>query len=98
MAHHAATVCIETGFGYLVVEASERGVTRVRLNGKALPVLWKPPFTADISDVAKAGENRLKVRVVNLWPNRMIGDEYLPEDSERNDNGTLKKWPGSGCR
>jgi methylated-DNA-[protein]-cysteine S-methyltransferase len=37
MAHHAATVCIETGFGYLVVEASERGVTRVRLNGKARP-------------------------------------------------------------
>jgi hypothetical protein len=23
----------------------------------------------------------------------MIGDEFLPEDSERNENGTLKKWP-----
>jgi hypothetical protein len=23
----------------------------------------------------------------------MIGDEYLPEDSERNTNGTLKVWP-----
>jgi GH25 family lysozyme M1 (1,4-beta-N-acetylmuramidase) len=25
--------------------------------------------------------------------NRMIGDEQLPEDSERNPNGTLKSWP-----
>ena len=23
----------------------------------------------------------------------MIGDEQLPEDSERNPNGTLKRWP-----
>jgi hypothetical protein len=23
----------------------------------------------------------------------MIGDEFLPEDSSRNDNGTLKEWP-----
>jgi hypothetical protein len=23
----------------------------------------------------------------------MIGDEFLPEDSERNPDGTLKAWP-----
>jgi hypothetical protein len=23
----------------------------------------------------------------------MIGDEWLPEDSQRNADGTLKKWP-----
>jgi hypothetical protein len=33
------------------------------------------------------------LNVVNLWINRMIGDELLPEDSERNPNGTLKTWP-----
>jgi hypothetical protein len=68
-------------------------MAEVKLNGKTLPMLWKPLFVVDITDVAKAGENKLEVRVVNLWPNRMIGDEQLPEDSERNDNGTLKKWP-----
>ncbi|MEN6426331.1 MAG: glycosyl hydrolase [Phycisphaerales bacterium] len=65
----------------------------VKLNGKTLATLWKPPFVVDITDAAKAGANALEVRVVNLWPNRMIGDEQLPEDSERNDNGTLKRWP-----
>src|SRR5450759_1793565 len=65
----------------------------VKLNGKDLGVLWKLPYRVDISDAVKAGENVLEVRVVNLLINRMIGDELLPEDSERKDDGTLKKWP-----
>lgn len=68
-------------------------MAEVRLNGKDLGILWKPPYNVEISDAAKAGENALEVKVVNLWPNRMIGDEMLPEDSERNPNGTLKTWP-----
>ncbi len=68
-------------------------MAEVKLNGRTLGTLWKPPFVVDVTDVAKAGANKLEVRVVNLWPNRLIGDEQLPEDSERNANGTLKKWP-----
>jgi hypothetical protein len=66
---------------------------RVRLNGRDLGVLWKPPFEVDITDAARPGDNRLEIELTNLWPNRMIGDEQLPEDSERNENGTLKRWP-----
>jgi hypothetical protein len=64
-----------------------------RLNGHDLGTLWKPPFRAEITRFLKPGENRLEIKVVNLWPNRMIGDEQLPEDSERNSEGTLKAWP-----
>ena len=65
----------------------------VKLNGKELGVLWKPPYHTEVTEALKAGENELEIRAVNLWINRMIGDEQLPEDSERNANGTLKSWP-----
>ena len=68
-------------------------IAEVRLNGRNLGVLWKAPFTLDITEAAKVGDNSLEVKVTNLWINRMIGDEQLSEDSDRNPNGTLKQWP-----
>jgi hypothetical protein len=66
---------------------------QVKLNGKQLGVLWKPPYGLDVTGVLTAGQNTLDVSVTNLWPNRMIGDEQLPEDSGRNPDGTLRAWP-----
>jgi len=65
----------------------------VKLNGQDLGVLWKPPYRVDVTSALKAGENRLEIGVTNLWINRMIGDEEMPEDSDRNPDGTLKAWP-----
>jgi hypothetical protein len=70
-----------------------QAIAQVKLNGKDLGVLWKPPFRADVTDALKPGENQLEVQVTNLWPNRLIGDEQFPEDSQRNPDGTLKAWP-----
>jgi hypothetical protein len=68
-------------------------MARVHLNGHDLGILWKRPYRVDLTPAAKAGDNALEVEVVNLWVNRLIGDEQLPEDSGRNENGTLKSWP-----
>jgi Glycosyl hydrolases family 2, sugar binding domain len=69
-------------------------MARVKFNGRDLGILWKPPYRVDITPFVKAGDNELEIQVVNLWPNRMIGDDLLPEDSERNPDGaTLKQWP-----
>ena len=54
-------------------------IAEVKLNGKALGILWKPPFRVDISAAARPGRNRLEVKITNLWPNRLIGDQQLPE-------------------
>jgi hypothetical protein len=76
-------------------------IAEVKLNGKDLGVLWKPPFRVDATDAVRAGDNALEIRVVNLWPNRLIGDEQLPEDSKRTlqatnewmPAGNLLEWP-----
>lgn len=65
----------------------------VKLNGRDLGLLWRTPYRLDVTEALKAGDNALEIGVTNLWINRMIGDEELPEDSERNPDGTLKSWP-----
>jgi hypothetical protein len=71
-------------------------MAEVKLNGKVLGIAWKAPHRVDVTEAIKPGENTLEIKVANLWINRMIGDEQLPEDSERGPTGTLKNlnaWP-----
>ncbi|MGD0009769.1 MAG: glycosylhydrolase-like jelly roll fold domain-containing protein [Terriglobia bacterium] len=68
-------------------------------------MLWKPPFRVEITDFLHPGANELVVSVVNLWPNRLIGDDQLPDDCEwippstpgnptpRNYGAVLARWP-----
>jgi hypothetical protein len=68
-------------------------LAQVKLNGRDLGILWKLPYQLDVTGLLRPGPNALEVQVTNLWPNRMIGDEQLPEDSARHPNGTLQEWP-----
>ncbi|WP_273447089.1 glycosyl hydrolase [Neolewinella agarilytica] len=51
----------------------------VTINGRAVRILWKPPYTVDVTDYVKAGNNQLEVAVTNTWANRLIGDERYPQ-------------------
>ncbi|MEI7900881.1 MAG: glycosyl hydrolase, partial [bacterium] len=55
----------------------------VRLNGKDLGVVWCPPWRVEITEAVKSGENALEIEVVNLWPNRLVGDGKLPAEQRR---------------
>jgi len=68
-------------------------MARVRLNGQECGIVWKPPYRVNITTAVRAGTNKLEIDVVNLWINRMIGDEQLPEDSKWKDFETLVEWP-----
>ena len=60
-----------------------KNFAEVTVNGKKFPVLWKPPFRLDITDAVKTASVQqqtcidLEVKVTNLWPNRLIGDDRL---------------------
>ena len=58
-----------------------KNFAEVTVNGTKYPVLWKPPFRVDVTDaVANAAEIDVEVKVTNLWPNRLIGDDRLYAD------------------
>jgi hypothetical protein len=68
-------------------------MARVRVNGKDCGIAWKPPYRVDITAAVREGANELEIDVVNLWINRMIGDEQLPLDGNWKDFETLLEWP-----
>ena len=63
-------------------------MARIILNGKDLGVLWTTPWHVNISSALKAKDNQLEIQLVNLWPNRLIGDSRMPYDGIKNG-----KWP-----
>ena len=57
-----------------------KNLATVRLNGKDLGVVWTSPYRVDITAAVQPTDNKLEIDVVNLWPNRLIGDAALPPE------------------
>ena len=55
-------------------------LAHVRLNGKDLGTVWCAPWQVDISKAIRAGSNDVEIDIINLWPNRLIGDGKLPPE------------------
>lgn len=70
-------------------------MTRIKVNGKNAGILWTAPWRIDITNADLKKHNQLEIEVVNLWPNRLIGDERLPEDGIQND-GMWPEWLTKG--
>ena len=71
-------------------------IAEVWLNGRLLGTLWKPPFVCEVTGMLSRETNELEVRVTNLWPNRLIGDEQFPDDCTNDHgwkNGVIPAWP-----
>jgi hypothetical protein len=70
-----------------------KNIAAVRLNGRDIGVVWCDPWRVEITSAVKSKGNRLEIRVANLWPNRLIGDEREPPDAEYARGGNLARWP-----
>jgi len=72
-------------------------VARVTLNGRELGILWKPPYSIDITGAVRAGKNTLVVEVANTWTNRLTGDAFLPPE-QRYARSNMCGRPSPGRR
>jgi hypothetical protein len=51
-------------------------IAEVSVNGNAVGgILWKPPYRTDVTSLLKPGKNEIEIKITNLWPNRIIGDQ-----------------------
>ena len=70
---------------------SVKNLARVKVNGHDLGVVWKAPFRVEVpAEYLQVGTNDLEVKVINLWPNRIIGD--LQPDATRKWTYTASNW------
>ena len=69
-----------------------KNICRVWLNGADLGIVWTAPWRLEVTGKLKHGVNDIRIEVINLWPNRLIGDAALPPEQRRtNTNITFKK-------
>jgi len=64
-------------------------IAEVTINSQVLRPLWCAPYSIDIADYVRKGENDLQIKVTSTWFNRLVYDASKPE-SER------KTWTISG--
>jgi hypothetical protein len=55
-----------------------RDLAVVKVNGKAVGMVWAPPYRVDVTGALKPGANKLEIAVTNEWTNRQMGDRLLP--------------------
>jgi hypothetical protein len=67
-----------------------KNIAQVWLNGRELGIAWTAPFRLDMSEAVRPTGNRLEIKVVNLWPNRLIGDQRLPPGERRTKTNITK--------
>ena len=70
-----STICLDLG--------TVKNLARVSVNGRDCGIVWTAPWQAEITTAVRPGKNDLQVEVVNLWPNRLIGDALLPKEKRR---------------
>lgn len=58
-------------------------IAEVTLNGEKVRTLWCAPYSVDISDYVRKGENSLTIEVTSTWFNRLVYDAAQPEEARK---------------
>jgi hypothetical protein len=52
-----------------------KNLAEVTVNGKPLGIVWHAPYRVDATSALKPGSNEVKIKAINTWVNRLIGDQ-----------------------
>lgn len=87
------TVDVEEGLENVTLDLGEvREIANVSVNGRFVACLWERPYQVELPREAR-GKVRLRVEVVNLLPNRLIGDAIARRDGVREEkSGAWPQW------
>ncbi|MEO7211342.1 glycosyl hydrolase [Mucilaginibacter sp.] len=69
---------LEKGANYIIDLGLAKSIAKVFVNGVEMGGAWTPPYRVDITKALKPGENKLEIKVVNNWVNRLVGDSLMP--------------------
>ncbi|MEY4539431.1 MAG: hypothetical protein RLZZ306_1188, partial [Bacteroidota bacterium] len=93
--YYSGTATYKTNFDFVNLQKTDKKSTlyldlgkvnhlaKVKINEQDLGIIWTAPWRISIpSSLLKDKNNRLEIEVINVWANRLIGDEQEPEDTE----------------
>jgi hypothetical protein len=69
---------VTAGSHYVLDLGGFAAIAKVYINGVYIGGLWTPPYQVNITGALRAGENKVDIKIVNTWMNRLVGDARLP--------------------
>ena len=68
-------------------------IANVWVNDKFVGCLWEPPYRVELPRQSVAQPLRLRIEVVNLLPNRLIGDAIAIKSGAKEEMSPKGPWP-----